>query len=187
MEGKQRKIIDVWVQHPGRTFLESDIFEPLRRWTKGIATDLPSELTVNELDKANVTLGILSAWEGPTGSLISNEEVFNVIKEHPTRFKGLASVNLRKPMKAIAELRKCVKDYGFIGLRLLPWLWELPCNDRRYYPLYAECIQLDIPFCLQVYFQHYLIFALFINNQQKGGTHWADDGIRVRKAHPLLR
>ena len=23
-------------------------------------------------------------------------------------------------------------------------------NDRRYYPLYAECIELDIPFCLQV-------------------------------------
>jgi uncharacterized protein len=35
-------------------------------------------------------------------------------------------------------------------LRILPWLWRLPPNDRRYYPLYAECIELGIPFCLQV-------------------------------------
>ena len=32
----------------------------------------------------------------------------------------------------------------------MPWLWDLPPTDRRYYPLYAECIELDIPFCTQV-------------------------------------
>ena len=32
----------------------------------------------------------------------------------------------------------------------MPWLWGLPPNDRRYYPLYAECVELDVPFCLQV-------------------------------------
>jgi uncharacterized protein len=30
------------------------------------------------------------------------------------------------------------------------WLWNLPPDDRRYYPLYAECVEPDIPFCLQV-------------------------------------
>jgi len=32
----------------------------------------------------------------------------------------------------------------------VPWLWNLPPSDRRYYPLYAECVELGIPFCLQV-------------------------------------
>ena len=32
----------------------------------------------------------------------------------------------------------------------MPWLWKLPPTDRRYYPLYAECIELSIPFCTQV-------------------------------------
>jgi len=36
------------------------------------------------------------------------------------------------------------------SLRIVPWLWDLPPDDRRYYPLYAECIELGIPFCLQV-------------------------------------
>ena len=39
---------------------------------------------------------------------------------------------------------------GFRALRMVPWLWNLPSSDRRYYPLYAECIELGIPFCLQV-------------------------------------
>ena len=33
---------------------------------------------------------------------------------------------------------------------IVPWLWGWPPDDRRYYPLYAECIELDVPFCTQV-------------------------------------
>ncbi|MBU3916515.1 amidohydrolase family protein, partial [bacterium] len=36
------------------------------------------------------------------------------------------------------------------GLRIVQWLWNLPPTDRRYYPLFAECVELDIPVCLQV-------------------------------------
>ena len=53
-------------------------------------------------------------------------------------------------MDAVRELRRCVRELGLRALRVVPWLWNLPPNDRRYYPLYAECIELGIPFCLQV-------------------------------------
>jgi predicted TIM-barrel fold metal-dependent hydrolase len=53
-------------------------------------------------------------------------------------------------MKAVRELRRCVRDLGFVGLRVLPWLWERPPSDALYYPLYAECVELGVPFCLQV-------------------------------------
>jgi predicted TIM-barrel fold metal-dependent hydrolase len=43
-----------------------------------------------------------------------------------------------------------VRTLGFKALRIIPWLWDLPPDDRRYYPLYAECVELGIPFCLQV-------------------------------------
>jgi hypothetical protein len=36
------------------------------------------------------------------------------------------------------------------ALRIAPWLWDLPPEDRRYYPLYAECVELSIPFSLRV-------------------------------------
>jgi predicted TIM-barrel fold metal-dependent hydrolase len=68
----------------------------------------------------------------------------------PDRFLGVASVDLYRPREAVKELRRCARDLGFRALRILPWLWNLPPDDRRYYPLYSECVELGIPFCLQV-------------------------------------
>ena len=53
-------------------------------------------------------------------------------------------------MEAVRELRRCVTELGFKGLRVIPWLWEPPPTDRRYYPLYAACVELGVPFCTQV-------------------------------------
>ena len=33
---------------------------------------------------------------------------------------------------------------------MLPWLWELPPTHARFYPVYAECCELGVPFCTQV-------------------------------------
>lgn len=103
------------------------------------------------MDEAGVGFGLLSAWHAPReGQLISNEEVAGWVQSHPDRFAGLAAVPLDRPMEAVRELRRCVNELGFIALRMLPWLWEAPPTDRRYYPLYAECVELGVPFCTQV-------------------------------------
>ncbi len=52
-------------------------------------------------------------------------------------------------MEAVRELRDRV-DEGFVALRLVPWLWESPPTDRRYYPLLASCVDLGIPFFTKV-------------------------------------
>ena len=39
---------------------------------------------------------------------------------------------------------------GFKGVRVLPWLWELPPTHARFYPIYSECCELGVPFCTQV-------------------------------------
>jgi predicted TIM-barrel fold metal-dependent hydrolase len=145
-------IIDAWMQHPTPEFLRHDIFESVRRWNRitHVPDKLPIELTVAAMDIAGVDRGTLSAWWGPQGPLLSNDLVAELVGRYPERFVGLASVDLHRPMEAVRELRRCVEEYGFKGLRILPWLWNLPPNDRRYYPLYAVCVELDIPFCLQV-------------------------------------
>jgi hypothetical protein len=71
-------------------------------------------------------------------------------ERHPTRFAGLAAVDLNRPMEAVRELRRCVTDLGFKGLRVVPWLWEAPPTDRRYYALFAACVDLGVPFFTQV-------------------------------------
>ncbi|MBW2180812.1 MAG: amidohydrolase [Deltaproteobacteria bacterium] len=149
---KTQKIIDVWMQHPTLDFINHPMFESLRRWTKAekVTDEIPVEFTIEAMDQGKVQKGLICAWYGPQGILISNDNVASVVKQFPNRFIGIASVNLFKPMEAVRELRRCVKKLGFKGLRIVQWLWNLPPTDRRYYPLFAECIELDIPVCLQV-------------------------------------
>ncbi|QZA08341.1 amidohydrolase family protein [Mycolicibacter heraklionensis] len=145
--------IDVWMQHPTRRFLDHDMLASLRRWTGGAMPDeeIPIEATVSAMDAAGVDFGLLSAWRGPNGmDLVSNEEVAGWVRAHPSRFAGLATVDLDRPMEAVRELRRRVRDDGFVGLRVVPWLWNAPPTDRRYYPLFAECVELGVPFCTQV-------------------------------------
>jgi predicted TIM-barrel fold metal-dependent hydrolase len=146
-------VIDVWMQHPTQRFLRHDMLASLRRWTGGQIPEeeLDIEMTVAAMDAAGVDFGLLSAWSAPhQPPLISNEEVSGWVQAHPDRFAGLACVDLNKPMEAVRELRRCIEELGFKGLRVIPWLWEAPPTDRRYYPLFAACIELGVPFFTQV-------------------------------------
>lgn len=144
--------VDAWAQHPTERFLHSEMFASLRRWRgeEIPAGAIPIEATVAAMDAGGVDLALLSAWHAPSGELIANDEVAAWVAAHPTRFRGLASVDLARPMEAVRELRRCVVDLGFVGLRGLPWLWDAPPTDRRWYPLYAACVELGVPFCTQV-------------------------------------
>lgn len=145
-------IIDVWMQHPTLRHSNHEMFDSLRRWTgsSNLYTEpLPIEQTIAAMDKGGVDLGLTAAWYGPAGSLIDNDEVAGFVQSAPTRLRGIAGADLRKPMNAVRDLRRRVEE-GFVGLRIVPWLWELPPTDRLYYPLYAACVDLGIPFCTQV-------------------------------------
>jgi hypothetical protein len=93
---------------------------------------------------------MLSAWCRPGRWLISNDEVAAHVEAFPDRFAGVAAVDLTNPVAAVRELDRAVRQLGFKALRVVPWLWRLPPNDKLYYPLYVKCIELDIPFCTQV-------------------------------------
>jgi predicted TIM-barrel fold metal-dependent hydrolase len=139
------------MQHPTPRFLQQPFLESLRRWTRQeVIPDVPLSATIGAMDEGGVELGMIAAWYGPHGALIGNDEVASFVRHHPQRLCGIASVNLAQPMEAVRELRRCVRELGFRGLRIVPWLWGLPPDDRRYYPLYAECVELDVPFCSQV-------------------------------------
>lgn len=145
-------IIDAWAQHPTLRHLQDPIFEPLRRWSraKSPIEALPLEQTIASMDAANVSKSIISAWVAPRNVMISNEEVYDFTSRYPNRLVGVGSVDISKPMQAVAEIRRCVSDYGFKGIRVLPWLWERPPTDRLFYPIYTACCDLSIPFCTQI-------------------------------------
>lgn len=145
-------IIDVWMQHPTLRLFQHDMLASLLRWTKQEAPteEIPIDATIAAMDEAGVERGLVCAWYDASGALISNDEVAGWVAAHPDRLTGVASVDLRSPMDAVRELRRAVHDLGFRALRVIPWLWGLPPNHRLYYPLFAECVELGIPFMTQV-------------------------------------
>ncbi|MAW81507.1 MAG: amidohydrolase [Parvularcula sp.] len=146
------EVIDVWAQLPSERFLKEPWLETLLRWTgqkAGIAPLSPEDL-LRQMDEAGVAISLISAWHGPSGALITNDEVERAVDAAPERFRGLMSVDLFDPMGAVREIRTRSKSGKFAGLRIVPWLWDLPPNDRRYYPVYAACVDAGLPFCTQL-------------------------------------
>lgn len=145
-------IIDAWGQHPTLRHLSDPVFESLRRWTGQAvpSEELPVELTIASMDSGGVDRMLISAWQAPGRDMISNEEVASFVQQAPERLVGIGSVDISKPMQAVAEIRRCVEDYGFKGIRVLPWLCEAPPTDRRFYPVYVACVENAVPFCTQI-------------------------------------
>jgi len=144
--------IDAWIQHPTPGFVAHPMFESLRRWL-GIETipdAIPIEMTLAAMDAAGIGRALTCAWGSPDGFMISNEDVASSVDAAKGRLIGVGSVDLRSPMGAVREVHRCVEELGFKGIRVLPWLWDLPPDDRRYYPVYVACCELGVPFCLQV-------------------------------------
>lgn len=147
-------IIDAWAQ-PATKEAWAKLPEVTRLFQQSgtsqmLAEGLSTEAIVAQMDAAGIHKLMLSAWHRPGQWIHHNDFIAEMVAQFPDRFVGVATVNLEKPVAAVRELERAVKDLGCKALRIVPWLWKLPPNDKLYYPLYVKCIELDIPFCTQV-------------------------------------
>ena len=145
-------IIDAWGQHPTLRHSQDPIFDSLRRWTKAATPTepLPVPETLAQMDRGGVDKMLISAWIAPRNVMISNDEVAGFVAQAPDRLVGVGSVDISRPMEAVKEIRRCVRELKFKGIRVLPWLWEAPPTDRRFYPVYVACVEEGVPFCTQI-------------------------------------
>jgi uncharacterized protein len=95
------------------------------------------EQVVDEMHAAGIELGVVSAAD--------NAMARELLRAHPGRFLALAYLNPHDGMRGVRELERLVRDEGFGGLAVASLLTNLPASDRRYYPLYAKCVELDVP------------------------------------------
>lgn len=145
-------IVDAWMQHPTDRHITDPMFASLWRWTKQTAPTAapPLQVTLDAMAAARVDIGLASAWVAPRNVMVSNDEVAGFVAASGGRLAGIGSVDITRPMDAIREVRRCVRELGFKGIRVLPWLWELPPTDRRFYPVYVACCEEGVPFCTQI-------------------------------------
>jgi len=73
-----------------------------------------------------------------------NETMHSVVSVAPDRFIGFAHHNPAIP-NAEKELERCIKEYGFRGMKIIAPLVDQPLNDRAFFPLWEVAEKHQIP------------------------------------------
>ena len=109
---------------------------------------------VRIMDEAGIEHSLLIAvragdpnWKGSFE--IPYETVARWCDRHPTRFSGLAGADPTRGMAQLKDLERAV-ELGFVGVHAYPHWFSLAPDAARWYPIYAKCCELDLPFMLQV-------------------------------------
>ncbi len=127
-----------WKQEPTRA--------GLRRQLQSF--QMPEEQVLAALDAAGIRSSLITGFDERSSvreTFIPNELVAALAERFPQRFIPFAGVDVLRGMAAVRELEYWVRERGFRGLSLRPFMIKLPADDRRYYPFYAKCVELQIP------------------------------------------
>jgi predicted TIM-barrel fold metal-dependent hydrolase len=117
-----------------------------RRMALSLAVDDAGVLSA--LDQANVRRALITGFdETSTGgtAFVSNESVAAIAVRHPDRFLPFVGVDIMRGSESLRVFEHWVRERGFHGLSLRPFMIGLPATDRHYYPFYEKCVELDVP------------------------------------------
>jgi uncharacterized protein len=98
----------------------------------------PVEVTLKEMDRHGVAIGLVG---------IGGKVAARALKEHPDRFRASIEVDPNDITGAVRRIRQAHADDGVKAVSSFPAGCnpQVPVSDRRYYPIYQTCIDLDIP------------------------------------------
>ena len=109
---------------------------------------MDDETVVAALDQAGIDRTLITGFDEFSSvheTFIPNELVAGLADRHPGRFIPFAGADVLAGMDAVRDFEHLVRDRGFRGLSIRPFMIGVPADDRRYYPLYAKCVELDVP------------------------------------------
>jgi predicted TIM-barrel fold metal-dependent hydrolase len=74
-------------------------------------------------------------------------ETARALEEHPDRFLASVSIDPNRGMAAVRDLERAVVEGGAVSAQVFPagCSPQVPINDKRMYPIYAKCVELDVP------------------------------------------
>ena len=101
----------------------------------------PVEVTLKEMDRHGVAIGLIG---------VGGKVTARALKEHPDRFRASIEVDPNDITGAVRRIRQAHAEEGVKAVSSFPAGCnpQVPVSDRRYYPIFQTCIDLDIPIIL---------------------------------------
>lgn len=126
-----------------------DEFERMQFKPKPLGT---IEDFIAELDRAGVTQAVVPARDAESnwGEKVSNDYLAEIVKQFPDRIIGFAGADPLKGRAAVEEIDRAIRELGLSGVSLDPCFAFMAPDDRRLYPLYEKCIELNVPVILTI-------------------------------------
>ncbi len=149
--------IDLMISFPKAN--ASKTYDYLRQTTRGddsstaefpagyMFKDVPNKLD-EEQDGVAVTLREMAKWGVDMGMCgIGSEATERALRDHPDRFIASTEIDPNDITGAVRKIRAAKEQHDIKAVTTFPAGCnpQVPVSDRRYYPIYQTCIDLDIP------------------------------------------
>lgn len=155
-------IIDFRMRPPARGFLNIGVYDDVSRTAKLTAcfsmkqapsvTAKSSDMMLQEMDAAGVTMGVIPGRNGHFKGTISNDDIIKILDDFPGRFVGTAGLNASRKDEALDEIERTVVNGPLKGVCMEPGALANPmyADAPRIYPIYEKCEKHGIPIILML-------------------------------------
>ena len=155
-------IIDLMLGLPSEEAKRSyDFMRPLFRDKQSLESfDFPVEYMFKDVptfsnlgDRIKYTLEQMDAFNierALIGVSLTDEVAKTAMRQHPDRFIASCSTEPNNGMEDVRNIVRLHEEFDIKAVGAFPagCVPQVPINDKRFYPVYAKCVELDIPiFC----------------------------------------
>jgi predicted TIM-barrel fold metal-dependent hydrolase len=116
---------------------------------------LDTELRLAEMDRLGIDMHVLSltspgvqlmpAEQAVSMARLANDRLAEIVRQHPTRFGGLASFAPQAPEAAAREMERAINELGLHGFVVNSHTDNLYLDDPRFAPILEAAEALDRP------------------------------------------
>lgn len=108
---------------------------------------------LQEMDGAGIDIQVVSHTPLPTpkpvpasACIAANDGLKDTVRSRPERFAAFACLPMADPLAAAAELRRCIRELGFVGALIENHLPDGSFYDSELFnPVFAAAQDLDVP------------------------------------------
>ncbi len=138
-----------WARSMAPLLLDADSQGSFQHAASYMYKDLPAEadmgedpvaVLLREMDENGVAQALLPVTPDDPVSM-------RALQQHPDRLLGSFMVDPVRGMETVRGLESAVHDLGVVAATFFPCgcVPQVPIDDRMVYPVYAKCVELDIP------------------------------------------